>query len=216
MPDFTQLQKKLLSRFAQEANQALDNQRQNLVTEVTSEVRGRDWQAYELRTELSLQELHQENVTQHQCQEYVCLHQHLIGFVQETQQYREMFEETAISATGPAIERLRQKQNFYEKYVFKIVPWQNLMLFSFRRNRTHLESHESRTSEDQLVVRDLRSEVTQSKASAVASNLARNLEAKIVSQKHEIQSLQKRHTDNTRFAEQLGRSKAQFGSRCLR
>ena len=91
-----------------------------------------------------------------------------------------MFEETqaAISAAGPAIERLGQKQKFCEKYVSKIVPWQNMMLFSFRRNRTHLESHESRTSEDQLVVRDLRSEVTQSKASAVLSNLTRNLEAK--------------------------------------
>ena len=116
-----------------------------------------------------------------------------------------MFEEirAAISAAGPAIERLRQKQNCNEKYASKMVPWQNMMLFSFRRNRTHLESHESRTSEDQLVVRDLRSEVTQLKASAVLSNLTRNLEAKDVSQKHEIQSLQKRHTDKQTIQDSL-------------
>ena len=41
-------------------------------------------------------------------------------------------------------------------------------------------------------LRDLRSEVTQLKASTVPSDLTRNLEAKDVSQKHEIQSLQKK------------------------
>ena len=102
-----------------------------MVTYVTSEVTGRDEQVYDLRTELSLQELHQGDLTQHQSQENAGPHSHLTGLVQETQQYREMFEETraAISAAGPAIERLRQKQNFYEKYVFKIVPLQDLMLF---------------------------------------------------------------------------------------
>ena len=41
------------------------------------------------------------------------------------------------------------------------------------------------------IFRDLRSEVTQLKASAVPPNLTRNLEAKVESQKFEIQSLQR-------------------------
>ena len=50
-------------------SQALDNQRENLVTDVTSEVRRRDEQVYDLRTELSLQALHQGDLTQHPSQE---------------------------------------------------------------------------------------------------------------------------------------------------
>ena len=82
------------------------------MTEVTSEVwRGHE-QAHNLRKELSLQALHQEDVTQHHSQEYAGLHQHLTRLDQETQQYREMFEEyrAATSATGPQIERLRQRE----------------------------------------------------------------------------------------------------------
>ena len=60
---FSQRLRDLLSRFSQEANQALENQREILVTEVTSEVWRRDEQVYDLRTELSLQALHQEDVT---------------------------------------------------------------------------------------------------------------------------------------------------------
>ena len=67
---------------------------------------------------------------------------------------------------------------------------QHLMLFS-ERSRTNLESHESRTSEDQQIILDLRSEVTQLKASAVPPNLTRNLEAKIESQRFEISGLQR-------------------------
>ena len=48
----------LFSRFSQEANQALEYLRENLVTEVTSEVWRRDQQVYDLRPELSLQALH--------------------------------------------------------------------------------------------------------------------------------------------------------------
>ena len=50
----------------------------------------------------------------------------------------------------------------------------------------NLESHESRTSEGQQLVLELRSKVKQMRASA-----ARDLEAKIESQKSEIQSLQR-------------------------
>ena len=66
---FHQKPRELLSRFSQEASQALDNHRENVVTEVTSEVTGRDEQVYDLRTELSLQELHQGDLAQHQSQE---------------------------------------------------------------------------------------------------------------------------------------------------
>ena len=83
---FHQKPRELLPRFSQEANQALDNHRENVVTEVTSEVRRRDEQVFDLRTELSLQAPHQGDLTQHQSQEYVCLHQHLTGLVQESQQ----------------------------------------------------------------------------------------------------------------------------------
>ena len=57
------------------------------------------------------------------------------------------------------------------------------------RNRTNLELHESRTSEGQQIIRELRREVVQMKASAVPADLTR-LEAKIENQKYEIQSLQ--------------------------
>ena len=53
-------------------------------------------------------------------------------------------------------------------------------------NRTNVESHESRTSEGRQLFRELRSKVKQMKASA-----ARGLEAKIESQKSEIQRLQR-------------------------
>ena len=92
-----------VSRFSQEANQAVGNQPENLVTEVTSEVWRRDEQVYDLHTELSLQAPHQEDVTQHQSQEYAEPHQPLTVLVQEREQYREMFEESraAHSPTGP-------------------------------------------------------------------------------------------------------------------
>ena len=51
--------------------------------------------------------------------------------------------------------------------------------------------HESRTSEDQPIIRYLRSEVVHLKASAMPPKLTRNLEAKIGSQKYEIPHLQR-------------------------
>ena len=53
------------------------------------------------------------------------------------------------------------------------------------RNRTNMESHESRTSEDKEIIRELRSEVAQMRASAVPPSLTRDLEAMIGSQKYE-------------------------------
>ena len=102
MRDFSRRRRELLSRFSKEAYQALEDQREILVTEVTSEVRRRDEQVHDLRTDLSLEALHAEHVSQ----------QHLTGLVQETQQYREMFEESrsAQSAAGPEIDRLRRRE----------------------------------------------------------------------------------------------------------
>ena len=55
---FSRRHKELLSRFSQEANQALENQRDIFVKEPTSEVRRRDEQVYDSRTKLSIQTLH--------------------------------------------------------------------------------------------------------------------------------------------------------------
>ena len=96
--------RELLSQLTQDANQALEDQREILVTEVTSEVRRRDDQVHYLRRELSLHALHSADVTQQQSQKYAGLHQHMTGSLQETLSYREMFEESraARSAAGPA------------------------------------------------------------------------------------------------------------------
>ena len=83
---FCERQGDLLSRFSPDANQALEDQRESLVTEVTSEVWRRDDQVHDSRTELSLHAPHAEDVTQQQHQKYAGLHRHLTGSVQETQQ----------------------------------------------------------------------------------------------------------------------------------
>ena len=72
---------------------------------------GRDEHVNDSRTKLSLQALHVKYVSQQQNHEYAGLHQHLTRSVHETQQYRDMFEEsrTARSATGPEIDRLRRR-----------------------------------------------------------------------------------------------------------
>ena len=59
-----------------------------------------------------------------------------------------------------------------------------------KRTGQNLESHEPRASKGQHINRELRSEVVHMKASAVLPNLTDDLEAKIESQKYEIQSLQ--------------------------
>ena len=109
-PDFPRKQTKLL-RIREKF----------LVTEVTSEVWRQDEQLYDLHQELGLQALHADDVSQHQTPEHAGLHQHLTGLVQETQQYREMFEDsrTYQSAAGPDIDRLRRRENSCEKYDVK-------------------------------------------------------------------------------------------------
>ena len=47
------------------------------------------------------------------------------------------------------------------------------------------ESHKSKTSENQQIIRELRSEVAQMRASAVPPSLTRDLDAMIGSQKYE-------------------------------
>ena len=59
---FSQWQREPLSRFCQETKQALEDQRESLVTEVTSKVLRRDEQLYDLRTERVLRALHAEHV----------------------------------------------------------------------------------------------------------------------------------------------------------
>ena len=56
-------QKEMLSRFSQEAQQALEGQQDILVTEVTSEVWRRDEQVYGIRAELNLQAPRAEDAT---------------------------------------------------------------------------------------------------------------------------------------------------------
>ena len=81
---FFHRQRELLARFSQEANQALEDKPSC--------------------------NIHSEDATQQRIPEYAVPHQHLTGLVQETQQYREMFEESraAQSAVGPEIDGLRQ------------------------------------------------------------------------------------------------------------
>ena len=110
--------RELLSRVSQEANQALEDLRKNLVTEVPSEVWRRNEQLYNLRTELSHQAPRSEDASQKQSEEYAGLHQLLTGLVQESQQYREMFEESrAAHSAGPEIDRLRQREEEFLREV---------------------------------------------------------------------------------------------------
>ena len=180
---FSLRQRELLSRFSQQVNQALENQRDIMVTKVTTEVWRRHEQVHDLRAELRLHALHSEDVMQQQSPEYAGIHKHLTGLVQET---REMSEEPRApqSAAGPEIDRLpTENQNDVT-----ITREQHLMLHHEGIGHNP-ESLESRTTEDQHIVRELRSEVWQMRASAVAPNLTRDLGAMIGSQKYERQSL---------------------------
>ena len=106
---FSLRQRELLSRFSQEVNQALENQRDIMVTKVTTEVWRRHEQVHDLRAELRLQALHSEDVMQQQSPEYAGIHKYLSGLVQET---REMSEEPRApqSAARPEIDRLRHRE----------------------------------------------------------------------------------------------------------
>ena len=145
------------SRFSSEANQPHQNQGGNLVTEVSFEVWGRDEQVFGVRAELSLHAPHQEDVTQQQSQEYAGQHQHMAGLVQETQQHRAMFEGSRVahSATGPEIERLRQRETELAREARQQKNARASFDALFIRNRTFLECSESRTSENQQIIHDL-------------------------------------------------------------
>ena len=85
---------------------------------MTSEVWRRDDPVYDFGSELSLRALHSEDIAQQQSQEYDGPHQHWTRLVQETQQYREMFEESqAAASSGPELDRLRQREaEFVQKF----------------------------------------------------------------------------------------------------
>ena len=95
------------------------------------------------------------------------------------------------------------------------------------RNRTDLESHNSMTSEGELLVRELRIEMMQLQASAVPPGPTRNSviqhwrfwmcrqEAQIKNQKAEIKKSSTKFRINAGLSEQLGWCEPQFGPRCL-
>ena len=182
----------------------------NLVTEVTSERWTRDEQVNDVR----LHALYSEDVTQQQNQKYAGPHQHLTGLVKETQQYRETFEESRLahSAAGPRIDRLRQREAELPREARRQNNDRAKLEALLKRNRT---DPESRTSEGQQIICELRSEVVQLKASAVPPNLTRDLEEKTESQKTEVQKSSKSSRINAGLSEQWGWSKRQFDSRCL-
>ena len=132
----------------------------------------------------SLQSLHSEDDKQQQGQEDTGLHQHLTGLVQRHSNIERSLKNLEL-LIQPLDQKLnafdKEKQNFSEKYDIK-----NNDRASFDallvRNRTRL-----RTPEDQQIIRDLRSEGMQLRASAVPLKLIRNLEAKTGSPKYEIQ-----------------------------
>ena len=72
-----------------------------------------------------------------------------------------------------------EKQNFYEKYDSKTMTEHDLMIYS--SGIAQILNRESRTSEGQQIIRELRSEVVQMKAPAVPLALTINLEVKIES-----------------------------------
>ena len=103
-----------------------------------------------------------------------------------------MFEETrpGQSAARPEIDRLCQREAELLREVQRHSNDRAIFDALLLRNRTNLESYESMTSQGHLIIRELRSEDMQMRASAVPPNLTRDLEGKIESQKYEIQSLQ--------------------------
>ena len=170
---------------------------------------------YDVRTEVSLPALHAEDVSQRQNQYCAALHQHLTGLVQETQQYREMFEESLLN--WPLDQKLidfeEERKNSNEKSDATMMTAKSEAL-SFR-NRTNLESNECMTSESQQLLRKIRSEIMQLTASAVPPNLTRDLEAQIERKPKDRFKVMKDIHNETDLCEQLGRVEPQFDSRCL-
>ena len=104
-----QRQRKLLSRFSQAANQALDNQREVVKGH---QKYGDETGKYTIYVQNSVIRLNLEDVTPQQKSRTRWNPSALAGLVEETQQYREIFEESRVShpATGPEIERLREAE----------------------------------------------------------------------------------------------------------
>ena len=108
-----------LSRCSDETNQALEDRREILVTEVTSEVWRWDEQVHALRTELSLHAQHSEDVTQQQSQEYGGPHSTWQdGFRKHSNIGRcsKNLELLNQSLDQRLIKLDNEKQNFYEKW----------------------------------------------------------------------------------------------------
>ena len=169
---------------------------------------------HDLRTKLSLQALHSEDVTQQQNQEYAGLHRHLTGFVQDTQQYRKMFEDSraAQSAAGREIDRLRRREAELQREVRRYMTEQNLRFF-FEKDPDKPGVSRIQDKKRQQFVRELRSEVMRMKASVVPPNLTRDLEAKIESPKTGEPEFSKRFAVNTGLSEQLGCSSTSISIR---
>ena len=81
-----------------------------------------------------------------------------------------------------------EKKNSHEKYDVTIMTEQFFEALSLR-NRTNLDSDESRTSESHQEFHEFRSEQKQMQVPAVPPNLIRYLKAKIETRKTGIQSL---------------------------
>ena len=106
----SQRPREFLSLLSQAANQALARKSGN--GSFIRSMEARRASVFDLHTALSLEAQHAEDVKQQKKREYVGLHQHLTGLVQETQQYRGMFEPSraAQSASGPDFDRLRRRE----------------------------------------------------------------------------------------------------------
>ena len=127
------------------------------------------------------------------------------------------FEESRASqsTTGPEIERLRQREAELQQEVRQQKNAKARSDALFWRNRTKLEPRESRTSEDQQIIRDLRSEIVQLKVSALPLKAHQKSWSKDWKSKRWHSKSSKRSTDNTRLTELLRRSVFQLDSRCL-
>ena len=64
----------------------------------------------------------------------------------------------------------KEKQNFYDKCDVSKNDRENIQVL-LTKNRTNLDSHESRTSQGQQIIRDLHSEVMQIKSISCATKL---------------------------------------------
>ena len=157
---FSQRQMELLSRFSQGANQALERQREILVTEVTSEVWRRDEQVHDLRTDLNLHALHSEDVTQQQSLQYA----------------------------GP-LDRIGSGNTTISRDVSRISScsichWTRNWKTSTKRSRTSTRSTTSQQLSEVWCSILKGSDALQSRESGVPPILTRNLQTKIESQKY--------------------------------